>query len=169
MPDLPEATQGSGEQQDPTVQSVHNLFLSLPTGAAMQEFNAQALLEATIDSSEKLLPDAMQHGRYQPLHDDSIKHVDQTHDDSVKHVDQTTMAGPPQRHCITAHRAIAGQSETADEFTDQPDVDDMFPLPFLPHDVISIEEVDVRGFLNYSLEDRSSPDRQPDDIEQGNC
>jgi hypothetical protein len=59
MLDLPEATQGSGEQQDPTVQSVHNLFLSLSTGAAMQEFNAQALLEATQDSSEKLLPDAM--------------------------------------------------------------------------------------------------------------
>ena len=91
------------------------------------------------------------------------------HDDNVKHVDQITMAGPPQWHCITAHRAIAGQSETTDEFADQPDVDDMFPPPFLPHDVISIEEVDVRGFLNYSLEDRSSPDRQPDDIEQGNC
>jgi hypothetical protein len=60
MLDLPEATQGYGEQQDPTAQSMHNLFLSLPASAAMQEFNAQALLEATQDSSEKLLPDAMQ-------------------------------------------------------------------------------------------------------------
>lgn len=42
------------------------------------------------------------------------------------------------------------------------------PFAFLSLDIMSIEEVDIRGLLNPGSEDRSSPDRQRDDVKQGN-
>jgi hypothetical protein len=40
-------------------------------------------------------------------------------------------------------------------------------MPFLLHDVMSIEEVDDHGLLNASFETESSPIRQEDVVEEG--
>jgi hypothetical protein len=40
-------------------------------------------------------------------------------------------------------------------------------MPFLPHDVISIEEVDAHGLMNVGFETGSSPIRQEDVMEEG--
>jgi hypothetical protein len=40
-------------------------------------------------------------------------------------------------------------------------------MPFLPHNVMSIEEVDAHGLLNVSFETGSSPIHQGDVIEEG--
>jgi hypothetical protein len=41
-------------------------------------------------------------------------------------------------------------------------------MPFLPHNVISIEEVDAHGLLNVGFKTGSSPIRQGDVVEEGN-
>jgi hypothetical protein len=40
-------------------------------------------------------------------------------------------------------------------------------MPFLPHNVMSIEEVDAHGLLNVSFETGSSPIHQGDVVEEG--
>jgi hypothetical protein len=40
-------------------------------------------------------------------------------------------------------------------------------VPFLPHNVMSIEEVDAHGLLNVSFETGSSPIHQGDVVEEG--
>jgi hypothetical protein len=40
-------------------------------------------------------------------------------------------------------------------------------MPFLPHDVMSIEEVDSNGLLNVSFETGSSPIHQGDVVDEG--
>lgn len=96
----------------------------------------------TCKVDESSLPGAIQGGREQPLPDASNQIVDWT--------------------TMSEHES-SEQSIPAAKVLDQLNVNDMFPPPFLSHDIISIEEVDIHGLLNPDSKDRSSPDRQRDE------